>query len=202
MHSPEFIFGALSALAVRLVRIVAIAIFVTIAHPHIWYALAVGAFEFIFRARFLLAVGLVVAVRAFFETVASFAGVNTKCRLIRGCRALELLLEALVFVAIDFVAAIAALIFPVTNMRRTDALSIAALILTQFTSERPARSRLIAAIATIILTVATPEEWDAFFRCCAFELSRRTVGDARLIISGQVKLIGTFASVEWFNWRQ
>lgn len=150
-HSPEFIFRTLSAVAVRLVRIIAIAIFVAVAHPHIRYAFAVVAFEFILRARFQLAVQLVVAVRALFYTITTFACVNTECRLVVRRRALELLLEALVLVAIDLIAAIAALIFSVTDMRGADTLSIAALILARFACKRSTRGRLVATIAAVVL---------------------------------------------------
>lgn len=50
--SPEFIFRALSALAVCLVRIIDTAIFVAVTHPHTRYAFAVVAFELILGAWF------------------------------------------------------------------------------------------------------------------------------------------------------
>lgn len=132
VFSPEFIFRALSALAVCLVRIIANAIFVAVTHPHIRYAFAVSAFEMILGAWFQLAVRLVVAVRTLFDAVAPFAAVNTESRLTRRRRALELPLKAHVLVAIDLVASIAALIFTVANMRWADAFSVAALILARF----------------------------------------------------------------------
>lgn len=113
-----------------------------------------------------------------------------------------MLLEAHVLVAIDFIAAVAALIFAVANVRRTDAFSVAALIFTGLACERSTRDGLIAAIAAVVLAVATPEERNAFLRCGAFELRGRAISDASLAILGQIELIGTFAFVEWFDWRQ
>lgn len=199
---PELVFGTLSAFAVHLIRLVGIAIFIAVANPHVRYALAVVAFEFILRTRFQLAVGFVVAIRTFLETVATLACVNTECRLIHRCRALELLFKAYVIVAADFVAAIATLIFSVADMRRADALPVGALVLARLACEWSARGRLVAAIATIVLAVAAPEKWNAFFRCGTLELGRCAIGDARLVVGGQVKLIGTFATIERLNRRQ
>lgn len=80
--SPEIIFGALSSRALVFIGVI-VAVFVAVAHPNARYAFYVITFEFIFWARLQFALGFVLTIRTVFNAIASFARINTKCRLIR-----------------------------------------------------------------------------------------------------------------------
>lgn len=175
-------------------------ILITVTHPNLWYTYAAGALEFFPWTFFIhtIRTNLIFPIRTLLNTIASFRIVNAECRLVGRCTALELFIEANESVAILFVGTVAALITTIAYMHWCYTIRIIALILARFTLECSTIAWLVAAVTAIVARITTPKEWHTLFGCCTLKLGRRTIGDARFIVSAQIELVRTFAFVEWW----
>ena len=135
-------------------------IIVAVTDPHVRNAGIIVALVLVdgtFHCRTTL---LVLTSRTIVGFVALLVQWDTEGRLVVVRRTFELVLETDVLVAVLLVARVPTIVESVTDLGGVEAMLVGALELTRCAVERGTTSRLVGTVATVVLSVAAPPEWD------------------------------------------
>ena len=85
---------------------------------------------------------------------------DTEGRLVLVRRTFELVLETDVLVAVLLVARVPAIVESITDLGGMETMLVGTLELTRRAVERGTTSRLVGTVATVVLSITAPPEWD------------------------------------------
>ena len=135
-------------------------VIVPIAHPYIRNAGIVVTLVLVDWTLFLRTTLLILPSWAVVGLVALLVQWDTEGRLVLVRRTFELVLEADVLVAVLLVTRVPTIVESITDLGGVEAMLVGTLELPRRAVERGTTSRLVGTVATVVLSVAAPPEWD------------------------------------------